>query len=244
MWIVFVISLLVGLITSRLVIAESDAHRLFGADRWSQPICAECGSSLNATALHCKLHRHPQRRSNILVVIATPLLIGMMAIAVPSLWLWPAYAVFATVSVLLFVTDVDTQLIPNRILARALAVSFPLLAFGWMFARDSGSLLEAAGSAAGYFAVMYVLALIARGGLGYGDVKLAILIGGFTGYLGWGHVVVAGFGAFLLGGIVSLILLATGVRGRKDAIAFGPYMIVAGLIAVVWGSSIADWYLG
>jgi leader peptidase (prepilin peptidase)/N-methyltransferase len=91
---------------------------------------------------------------------------------------------------------------------------------------------------------MYVLALIARGGLGYGDVKLAILIGAFTGFLGWNHVLVAGFGAFLIGGTVSLVLLATRLRSRKDAIAFGPFMIAAGLVAVVWGSAISDWYRG
>ena len=244
MWIVFAVSLVLGVFASRRIIAESDAHRLFETDRWTEPICADCGSSLGVTALRCTQHNHRQRRSNVAIVVVTPALIGAMAIVLPSLWVWPAYAVFAAASVLLFVTDVDTQLIPNRILARAVAIAIPLLAAGWLVDRDAGSLLIAAGGSAAYFGVMYLLALIARGGLGYGDVKLAILIGAFTGFLGWDHVLIAGVGAFLTGGVVSLILLATRIRGRKDAIAFGPFMIVAGVIAVVWGSAISDWYVG
>jgi leader peptidase (prepilin peptidase)/N-methyltransferase len=244
MWIVLVVSLPLGVLAARRIIAESDAHRLFGTDRWMEPICAECGASLGLLTLACTQHRHPQRRSNLAVLIATPVLVAAMAFTLPSLWVWPAYSVFASANVLLFVTDVDTQLIPNRILARAVAVSVPLLAAGWLLDQDAGSLVTAAGGAGAYFGVMYVLALIARGGLGYGDVKLAILIGAFTGFLGWDHVLVAGVGAFLIGGTVSLILLATRLRGRKDAIAFGPFMIVAGLIAALWGSAISDWYQG
>ena len=244
MWIVFVVSLVLGVFAARRIIAESDAHRLFETDRWAEPICADCGSSLGLTALQCTQHSHRQRRSNLAIVVVTPALIGAMAIVVPSLWVWPAYAVFAASSVLLFVTDVDTQLIPNRILGKAVAIAVPLLAAGWLVDRDAGSLLIAAGGSAAYFGVMYLLALVARGGLGYGDVKLAILIGAFTGFLGWDHVVIAGVGAFLTGGIVSLVLLATRIRGRKDAIAFGPFMIAAGVIAVVWGSAISDWYMG
>jgi leader peptidase (prepilin peptidase)/N-methyltransferase len=124
------------------------------------------------------------------------------------------------------------------------AISFPLLAAGWLLDQESGSLLIAAGGAAAYFGLMYVLALIARGGLGFGDVKLAILIGAFTGFLGWDHVLVAGFGAFLIGGTVSLVLLVTRLRSRKDAIAFGPFMIAASILAVLWGTPITEWYLG
>jgi leader peptidase (prepilin peptidase)/N-methyltransferase len=244
MWIVSVVSLVLGVFASRRIIAESDAHRLFEADRWTEPICADCGAPLRLTTLHCTLHRHPQRRSNIAITVATPVLIGAMALVVPSLWVWPAYGVFAAASVLLFVTDVDTQLIPNRILVRALAVGFPMLVVGWLIDRDSGSLITAAAAAFAYFAAMYLLALIARGGLGYGDVKLAFLIGGFCGFLGWSYVVIAGIGAFLIGGLVAIVLLVTRVRGRKDAIAFGPFMIVAGIVAVIWGSAITDWYLG
>ena len=61
---------------------------------------------------------------------------------------------------------------------------------------------------------------------------------------GWRILVVGAVGAFVLGGAVSLILLVFRIRGRKDAIPFGPYLVVAAYIAIVAGDSIADWYAG
>lgn len=173
----------------------------------------------------------------------TPLLLAAMAFGVPSLWLWPAYAGFTIVTVLLAVTDLDTKLIPNRILGPGIVVCAVLLAVGWVFDRDAGSLIRAGLGALAYFAALYVLALIARGGFGFGDVKLAFLIGLMTGFLGWGPVIVAGVFAFFIGGITSLVLLATRRLTRKDSIPFGPFMVAAGLIATAWGTAITDWYL-
>jgi leader peptidase (prepilin peptidase)/N-methyltransferase len=91
---------------------------------------------------------------------------------------------------------------------------------------------------------MLILALIARGALGLGDVKLAFLLGLFVGYLGWGHLVVAVLGAFILGGLVALVLLLTRRASRKDSIPFGPFMTTAAIVAVIFGDAIIDWYLG
>jgi len=94
-----------------------------------------------------------------------------------------------------------------------------------------------------YFVVMLILALIVRGGLGFGDVKLAFLIGVFTGYLSLGHVLVTGIGAFLIGGLVAAFLLVTRKSGRKDAIPFGPFMTSAAIVTIFFGQAIIDWYL-
>jgi leader peptidase (prepilin peptidase)/N-methyltransferase len=221
----------------------------FSGERWRRPECAECGNTLDTLALRCRAHRHPQRRSNAIVMIATPLLLASMALAAPSLWVWPAYAVFAAASVLLFITDVDTSLIPYRMIQPAVLVGFSLLTFGWLADRESGTILIAAGGAFAYWGAMSLLGAVGtlifrRTSMGGGDLKLAFFIGGFAGYLGWATVVIAGIGGFLIGGILSIVLLATRVRGMKDAIPFGPFMIIAGIVAVVWGSAITDWYLG
>jgi leader peptidase (prepilin peptidase)/N-methyltransferase len=91
---------------------------------------------------------------------------------------------------------------------------------------------------------MLILGLLARGALGFGDVKLAFLLGVFTGYLGWGQVVLAGLGSFILGGLVALVLVVTRRASRKDAIPFGPFMTTAAIVAVVAGDVFLDWYLG
>lgn len=243
MTILATLAVFIGIAAARSIVAEADAHRLRGADAWWAPVCSACGGALNPFMTHCGPARHRQRIANVLVLIGTPVLLVALVFAVPSLWIWPAYASFGMAMVLLGVTDLDTKLIPNRILGPATLLTATLLVAGWALAGDAGSVLRAGAGALAYFAAMYVLAVLARGGLGFGDVKLAFLIGMVTGFLGWGHVVVAGVSAFILGGVTAVVLLVTRRSGRKDAIPFGPFMIVAGVIAVLWGTDIVDWYL-
>lgn len=244
MVIAVVIAVVLGAVASRSIVAVSDTHRREMPDRWFGPLCAECGSGLDAVLASCRKNRHTQRRTNVVVLLATVVLSGLLPAAVPSLWLLPAYLVFLWTMILLTVTDLDTKLIPNRMLGPATLTGAVLLVAGHFLDPVAGNLIDAAIGAAAYFGVMFVLALIVRGGLGFGDVKLAFLIGMFTGYLGLGFVVVAGFGSFLIGGTVAGYLLITRKRGRKDAIPFGPFMTTAGLVAVVVGQDIIAWYLG
>jgi leader peptidase (prepilin peptidase)/N-methyltransferase len=44
--------------------------------------------------------------------------------------------------------------------------------------------------------------------------------------------------------VVSIVLIVTRIRDRKDAIAFGPYLIAGTYVALAWGATIAEWYLG
>ncbi|MFV2001147.1 MAG: A24 family peptidase [Acidimicrobiia bacterium] len=243
MWIAALLSAVVGIVAGRSIVAEVSAHRRERPDRLWDPECDVCDGSLSMTLRVCVPQNHRQRAATPLVPIATAVVFGAMAISVPTLWVLPAYLVFAAAMVALTMTDLDTQLIPNRILGPTTALAVGLLVIGGLIAGEPSALLRAGGGGAAYLAVMFVLALLARGGLGFGDVKLAFLIGVFTGYLGWGQVIVAGIGGFLIGGLVAIVLLVTRRSGRKDAIPFGPFMTLAAIIAVVFGEAITQWYL-
>ena len=78
--------------------------------------------------------------------------------------------------------------------------------------------------------------------MGFGDVKLAGVLGLYLGWLGWGVLVVGGFLGFLLGAVVGGGLMLASKAGRKTQIPFGPFMISGALIAVFVGSNIAGWY--
>ncbi len=233
-----------GAVAARSIVAEADAHRLELPDRWFGPLCGVCGSGLDPVLALCRQHRHTQRRTNVVVLIATVVLSGLIPAAVPSLWLVPAYLVFLWTMILLTVTDLDTKLIPNRILGPGTATVLALVVAGHFIEPSGGSLVDAAIGGSAHFVVMFVLAFIVRGGLGFGDVKLALIIGVSAGYLSLGHVLVAGIGSFLIGGTVAAFLLITRRQGRKDAIPFGPFMTAAGVIALFFGQNIIDWYLG
>lgn len=243
MWISVVVAALLGVVVARSIVAEADAHRLDLPDCWYGPTCSECGAPLGPTLLSCQQQRHGQRTTNAVVLVATIVLSGLLPLAMPSLWVLPAFLVFLWTMILLTVTDLDTKLIPNRILGPASAMSIVLLVIGHVPDTSSGSLLEALIGGAAYFVVMLILALIVKGGLGFGDVKLAFLIGVFTGYLSLGHVLVTGIGAFIIGGLVAAFLLVTRKSGRKDAIPFGPFMTSAAIATIFFGQAIIDWYL-
>jgi leader peptidase (prepilin peptidase)/N-methyltransferase len=178
------------------------------------------------------------------VHIVSALLLGAAALAIGERWVLVAYLWFVAVTLTLTLTDLDRKLIPNRILFPGLVVGVVLLALGALADGDMPHLLRALAGAAGYFAFLFVLALLARGGFGMGDVKLGALLGAFLAYEGWDVLVVGAVGAFLLGGVVSIFLLVFRIRGRKDAIPFGPYLVLGAYVAIAAGEAISEWYTG
>jgi leader peptidase (prepilin peptidase)/N-methyltransferase len=93
-----------------------------------------------------------------------------------------------------------------------------------------------------YGGILFVVAAVS-GGMGFGDVKLAALVGLVLGSLGLRFVGVASGAAIALGGIGGLVALGMG-RGRKSAIPFGPYLAAGAVIASLWGEEISSWYIG
>jgi len=172
------------------------------------------------------------------IFVATGFLLGVT-------WALPAYLWFGTTGVVLVLTDIDHRRLPDRIVFAGLIGGGALLVlavvggddFGW------GDLGRGVGGAAIYFAFMFLLAELTRGGFGFGDVKAALLLGLFLAFRSWDALAVGVVVAFLLGGLVAVVLMLLRVRGRRDAIAFGPALIAGAMVAVVWGSDLADWYL-
>ncbi len=184
-----------------------------------------------------------QSRRLILVSIVTGLLFAATPLVIGVNWVLPAYLWFVAVTVTLTLTDIDSQLIPNRILFPGTAVALVLLYGGSLI--EGGALLRPILGGAAYYVLLLVLALVGpAGGMGGGDVKLGFLLGAFTAYQSWEVLVVAVFAAFILGGLISLILILTRLRDRKSAIAFGPFLVLGAYAALAWGATIAEWYRG
>ncbi len=156
----------------------------------------------------------------------------------------PAYWWAAGVAITLALTDVDVRRIPNRILYPGTAVGLVLLGVGSWIDATPAALLRAVAGGAIYFGLLAAIAIAARGGFGFGDVKLAFLLGLYLGHRSWAALAVGVFAAFLVGGVVAVGLLAARRARRGDAIAFGPAMIAAAFLAAAVGERIADWYLG
>ena len=88
------------------------------------------------------------------------------------------------------------------------------------------------------------MALLYPGGMGFGDVKLAGVIGLLLGFLGWGTLIVGAFSAFLLGGLFGIALLLVRKANRKSGIPFGPWMLAGAWLGIFIGERIWNGYLG
>jgi prepilin signal peptidase PulO-like enzyme (type II secretory pathway) len=133
-------------------------------------------------------------------------------------------ALFAVVLLALTSTDIERRLLPNRLMYPALAVA---LLLSWAWPHHSAPQMLAGGAVG--FAVMFVMFLISPN-LGFGDVKLAGLLGLVTGLPA---VVGALAIATIAGGVGAAILLATRKVGRKGTIAYGPYLALGALLGML-----------
>lgn len=85
-------------------------------------------------------------------------------------------------------------------------------------------------------ALYFLLHLISPAGMGFGDVKLAPVLGTSLGWYGWGAVVAGTFTAFVLGAVAGLVLLALRRADRGTAIPFGPFMLAGALGGLLLGT--------
>ncbi|MEA2484671.1 MAG: leader peptidase (prepilin peptidase) / N-methyltransferase, partial [Thermoleophilaceae bacterium] len=93
------------------------------------------------------------------------------------------------------------------------------------------------------FGFYFAIAFAYPAGMGFGDVKLAGVIGLFLGWVGFGPLVVGAFLGFLLGGVWGVALIVLKVGNRKTAVPYGPFMLVGAMAAIFVGQPLAQLYL-
>lgn len=212
-------------------------------DGW-RPRCESCEISRLPLAVRCR-SGHPVRRREPSVWVASGLVFAAAGWAVADeWWLLPAYLVVAATSVVLFVTDVDHKLIPNRVLYPAAAATAALLVVGALAEGRTDRLVPAALGAAGYFAALFVVYLVARGGFGFGDVKLAVLLGMVTAFQSQRTVLLAVFFTGVIGGVPAILLLISRRARGSDEMPYGPPMLAGAWTALVFGEAFGRWLVG
>jgi len=154
-----------------------------------------------------------------------------------------AFLYLAAISVALTMIDLDTHKLPNKIVLPAYAVGIALLGAASILATDYEALIRGGIGLAAMFVVYLLMALAYPGGMGFGDVKLAGVLGLFLGWLGWGNLLVGSFGAFLFGGVFSIALLVLRKVNRKSGIPFGPWMLAGAWLGIFGGDTIWAGYL-
>jgi prepilin signal peptidase PulO-like enzyme (type II secretory pathway) len=188
----------------------------------------------------CRYCKKPISWQYPLVELATGIIFVLL------LWkfgFFPEFIYLSLVScflIVIFVSDLKTYFIPDGAIYPAIIIAlifnFQFLIFGqFIIFRDS--------ILSGLFAMLFFLFiyLISRGKwMGFGDVKLAALMGLF---LGWPNILVAMFLAFFIGAIMGVGLMVLGRKKMSSEVPFGPFLVLGTFLAAFGGQEIISWYL-
>ncbi len=194
--------------------------------------CRDCGTTIS--------RRYP------LVEAGTGALFGLAAWWLGPVWVLPAVLYLAAISVALALIDIDHRRLPDAIVLPSYLVVLVLLVLAsWNpgGAPDWSALLRAVVGGAAMYVIYFVLCVVHPRGMGFGDVKLAGVLGMVLGWFGVAELVVGWFGGFLLGGLWGLGLMAARRAGRKTQVPFGPWMLLGALLALPLGEPLARAYL-
>jgi prepilin signal peptidase PulO-like enzyme (type II secretory pathway) len=158
---------------------------------------------------------------------------GFYSLVVLIYWL-----LLGAVFLMIVISDLKYQIIPDSGVVMAIVLILARKYFDYFYTGYLDfSFIPASFLAALFF---YGIILITRGkGMGFGDVKLAFVLGLL---LGWPGTLVAVYFSFIIGGVIAIGLLLTGKKKMKQAIAFGPFLIVGAVVAQLVGSNLLEWY--
>jgi len=195
---------------------------------WLRGKCSACGTRISV--------RYP------VVEALSAALTGYVAWHFGLDWATLAVTAFVWAMIVLAFIDMDTFFLPD-------SITLPLTWAGLLthvVQLFPGVSLAAAviGAVAGYLCLWTVFWLFkfatGKDGMGYGDFKLLAAIGA---WLGWKALPLVILLSSVVGAVVGIVLIVLRRQGRDVPIPFGPYLVVAGLIAMFWGQVITDRYL-
>jgi len=160
--------------------------------------------------------------------------VGNFYVGRRSLLMFAYFAIVSCFYIIIFLADAKYQIIPTRVVIPAIVF---VAVFYFILGFEPVDLISAV-SLAGFF--WFLFAVTKGKGMGFGDVRLALLIGLFNRFP---NNVLAIFSAFVLGSVFSVILMVFGKKSMKDRIAFGPFMLLGSVLAFILGDVFFAWYL-
>jgi len=132
--------------------------------------------------------------------------------------------------------DLEHQIIPNRVIYPAIVV-----AMLGALVTPGRSIWNSLGGGLVGFGILFLIAFINPAGMGMGDVRLAAFMGLIAGFPG---VLVSLLIGVVAGGLAAALLLLAGLKGRKDSIPFGPFLVLGAMVTLLYGAEILHLYAG
>ncbi len=152
----------------------------------------------------------------------------------------PAYLYLVAIGVTLSLVDLRSHRLPNALTLPSYPIAAVLLGSAALAGSGSGSLARALLGGAANYLVYLALRLASPRGVGFGDVKLAGVLGMYGGWLGWSAWALSLLTASLYAGAVGLVLLALERAGLRSRVAMGPYLVAGALTGALVGQQLVD----
>jgi leader peptidase (prepilin peptidase)/N-methyltransferase len=244
-----IIAALIGLLVGHAVDLSLD--RSYSDSPLTGPLtrCPSCQSPARAVHLLplagylLHLGRCPDCRQRLplralLLAPASALCFALAALATDAWGATILTGIFCTIFLALLFTDLERRLIPNRIVYPAVVLA---MAISWAWPDRNVAQVFAGGGLT--FAVMLLMYIISLGNFGFGDVKMATLMGLAAGF----PAMTAGlFFTTISAGVVALVLVFTRIAGLHQYryMPYGPFIAIGAIISLLWGHAIFDWYRG
>jgi leader peptidase (prepilin peptidase)/N-methyltransferase len=153
------------------------------------------------------------------------------------------YSIFCSALIVITFIDLDFQIIPDRITLPGILIGLITGSFLMPDPFMRHSLLGIKSSIIGFLVgggLFYAIAVLSRGGMGGGDIKMMAMVGSL---MGWKSVLLTTFLGSLSGAVLGIFLMIAKGKGRKTKIPFGPFLALGTLITLFYGQEILYWYL-
>lgn len=239
--IVFIIGILMGLFLNICICRIP--HK--GSMTFFHLRCAKCGKKLKAADLipifsymflrgKCRYCKAPISIKYPFVELLSGILFLLLFIKYNLTALFVKYTIITCILIVIAIIDFNTREIPDGILIFGIIVAMIFISVDKSITIGNALIGFAAG-----FCIFLAIAL-ASNAMGGGDIKLMAFLGLAVG---WRNILLISLFSFIIGSVISLILIIFKIKGRKDYIPFAPFILSAHIIIVLWGDWILDMYL-
>ncbi|WP_318481729.1 prepilin peptidase [Photobacterium leiognathi] len=189
----------------------------------------------------CKECKAPISKRYPAIELLTAAMSLTVSLMLPPSW-WSLAVIFFTFALIaLTFIDIDKMLLPDQITLPLMWAGILLSVAGISPVSLTDSVIGAMAGYLSLWSVFWVFKLLTKkDGMGYGDFKLLAALGA---WLGWQLLPFVVLLSSLVGALCGLVLLKMQDADNQTPFSFGPYLAIAGWIAMLWGAPIIDWYL-